>query len=276
MPPKRSCPVPSTAKAHKRSRGRGAKQPRGRREPAASSPLPGSNRRYLRADSPQASTSASEAVPVSLPSDDDDHDDSPRAVSCDYAEESGVYKSSAYEDEVERLRRSAQSEDSPAPTGTVSSDSGSSLRLLVAPKRDSPGCRPLNSTMTDGGLPIDMMPSPVAPPRSLPLEPRPHNATDEPIVSGRSRPLAPSSREEKPPTDASAKPNALPRQGLECEANPPALAGPHTPSQKADEASLTTAQEIPPCPLGLHRRMQLREMERYGVHFSGFLPRRKK
>ncbi|KAH6944875.1 hypothetical protein HPB50_005904 [Hyalomma asiaticum] len=268
MAPKRPYSIASGSKHHKRSRGDVAKHQRGRREPAASTPRPARRRPCPPLDTPPSPTSTAETVPVSLPSEEDN-----TAVSSDQLEGSDTYQSSTDEDDIETVRYSSHDEgrfktaldilESILAASDTDSSPGPS-----SPERGSPGRGPLNSTLVDGGVPIDMVPSPVASARAVPPEPRLRDVRDEPGTSG-TRPLAlPSGGPGgKQPAGVRGRPAALSTQDLACEAS--TSAGTGTPAQ-------ATNQAIPPCPLGLHRRKVLDEMQRYGVHFSGFLPRKKK
>ncbi|XP_037560747.1 mucin-1-like [Dermacentor silvarum] len=274
MPPKRSYPGVSASKAQKRSRGNGTSLLRGRREPPASSPNPGARHCYPEADASTPSSETAETAPISLSTDEE-----PQLMSLNISDDSVPYLSSSGEDDMETVRCSTPFEGNSsveATAGSVNSDSppqvlslssdedgietvrcstpfyGSSTvsatagslmsdsppSVSVAPHYGSPGYGPLNSTMVEGGVPINMMSSPSTSVTPVPLVPPPRDLTNEPCTSARASPLS-------------------------------------APGQSEDEPSSTMTRAIPPCPLGLHRQAQLRQMRRYNVHFSGFLPRHK-
>ncbi|KAH7977481.1 hypothetical protein HPB49_001876 [Dermacentor silvarum] len=257
----------------KRSRGSRTSQLRSRHEPAASTPAPGAPHCYPEAEASTESTEMADTVPISLSSDEE-----PELMSLSYSDDSGRYLSSRDEEDIETVRCStpfegsssveptAGSMNSDSPTQVLSLSSDGDIEIMrcrtpfegsssvattagsiisdsppsvsVAPHYGSPVHGPLNSTTIEGGVPINIMSSPSTSATPVPLAPPPRDLTNEPSTSARARPLTPL-------------------------------------RQSEDEQSSTMTQAIPPCPLGLHRQAQLREMRRYNVHFTGFLPRQK-
>ncbi|KAH7957270.1 uncharacterized protein LOC119389916 [Rhipicephalus sanguineus] len=254
------------SKPPKLSRGVGGRRT-GRLAPEVSTPVPAARRRRKTG----TETSAATAAPRSTESSGAQRDTTsakrdtsspatPPSSDCVASSSSGILSvattatadpspsaHSSEDDEVETMRWHGDREDQldPASDGgacgssfVVSQESGSGSRrassvVVTAPGRvGSAFDGPFNSTMVEGAVPIHQMPLP-----------------SMTTTGGQS------TRTLVPDTEDGALddiPQPLPPP-------PPPL-----------ESSPTVV--IPPCPLGLHRQMQLREMRRHGVLYSWELP----